>query len=170
MELPGVTAVTSSWPLNLLQTRSLGSFLCFNVSNWIRHSGCYLGQWISGPLNERSLVPAGLQCCGSFRETYVGPARLSCKDKLLFANPDGRSGCRSSVAEVSREGGMTVKTNNRSHRVVYLIVLLVFAVALTTALVLAGERKPEGNKSSRTLQPKTVPTLSTAGLPGTNNA
>jgi hypothetical protein len=65
---------------------------------------------------------------------------------------------------------MTVKTMNRSHRVIYLVVLLLFAVALTTALVLAGERKPEGNRSSRTLQPNTVPTLSTVGLPGTSDA
>jgi hypothetical protein len=54
--------------------------------------------------------------------------------------------------------GMTVTTMNRSHRVVYLIVLLVFAVALTTALVLAGERKGEGTKSGA-LEPNTVPSL-----------
>lgn len=64
---------------------------------------------------------------------------------------------------------MTVNTINRSHRVVYLIALLVFAVALTTALVLAGERKPEGTPSS-TLQPNTVPTLHTVCLWGTRNA
>jgi hypothetical protein len=65
--------------------------------------------------------------------------------------------------------GMTVKTTNRSHRVVYLIVLLAFAVALTTALVLAGERMPEGNKSS-SLQSHTVPTLSAVCLWGKSNA
>lgn len=64
---------------------------------------------------------------------------------------------------------MTVKTTNRSHRVVYLVVLLVFAVALTTALVLAGELKPEGRKAS-TLQPNTVPTLSIVGALGKSNA
>ena len=64
---------------------------------------------------------------------------------------------------------MTVKTTNRSHRVVYLVVLLVFAVALTTALVLAGEVKPEGSKTS-TLQPNTVPTLSIVGAWGKSNA
>ena len=53
---------------------------------------------------------------------------------------------------------MTVKTINRSRRVVYLVVLLVFAVALTTALVLAGEPKAEGSKSS-TLQTNTVPAM-----------
>ena len=63
---------------------------------------------------------------------------------------------------------MTVKTTNRSHRVVYLVVLLVFAVALTTALVLAGEIKPEGSKTS-TLQPNTVPTLRTVGAGGGSN-
>ena len=63
---------------------------------------------------------------------------------------------------------MTVKTTNRSHRVVYLVVLLVFAVALTTALVLAGEIKPEGSKAS-TLQP-TVPTLNTVGAWGGSHA
>jgi len=64
---------------------------------------------------------------------------------------------------------MTVKTTNRSHRVVYLIALLVFAVALTTALVLAGERKPEGNKSS-TLQSNTSSALSAVCLWGNSNA
>ena len=64
---------------------------------------------------------------------------------------------------------MTVKTTNRSHRVVYLIALLVFAVALTTALVLAGERKPEGNKSS-TLQSNTSFALSAFCLWGDSNA
>jgi hypothetical protein len=63
---------------------------------------------------------------------------------------------------------MTVTTMNRSHQVVYLIVLLVFAVALTTALVLAGERKGEGTKSS-TLKPSTVPSLQ-VGLGGQRNA
>jgi hypothetical protein len=53
---------------------------------------------------------------------------------------------------------MTVKSTNRSHRVMYMIVLLVFAVALTTALVLAGEQSPEGAKPS-TLQSNAVPTL-----------
>ena len=63
--------------------------------------------------------------------------------------------------------GMTVKTINRSHRIVYLVVLLVFAVALTTALVLAGERKPEG--SSSTLQTNTVLTLRAVCLWGMSN-
>jgi len=35
---------------------------------------------------------------------------------------------------------MTVKTTNRSHRVAYMVLLLLVAVALTSALVLAGER------------------------------
>ena len=65
--------------------------------------------------------------------------------------------------------GMTVKTTNRSHRVVYLIAWLLFAVALTTALVLAGERKPEAKKSS-SRQSNTVPTLNTVCLPGDSNA
>jgi len=64
---------------------------------------------------------------------------------------------------------MTVKTTNRSHRVIYFFVLLVFALVLTTALVLAGELKPEGSKSS-TLRPNTVPTLSTVGTWGKSNA
>lgn len=50
---------------------------------------------------------------------------------------------------------MTVKTTNRSHRVTYIVVLLVFAVALTTALMLAAERDPQGTKSSA-LQSNTV--------------
>jgi hypothetical protein len=65
--------------------------------------------------------------------------------------------------------GMTVKTTNRSHRVVYLMALLIFAVALTTALVLAGDRKPEGNKSG-SLQSNAVPTLNAVCLSGKKNA
>ena len=60
---------------------------------------------------------------------------------------------------------MTVKTTNRSHRVIYMVVLLVFAVALTTALVLAAERSPEGAKSS-TLQSNAVPALDAVCLWG----
>ncbi len=64
---------------------------------------------------------------------------------------------------------MTVNTGNRSHRVVFLVVLLMLAVALTTALVLAGERKPEGNKAS-TLQSNTVPMESAVWLWGNKHA
>jgi len=39
-----------------------------------------------------------------------------------------------------REKSMTVKMTNRSHRVLYMVLLLLVAVALTSALVLAGER------------------------------
>jgi hypothetical protein len=35
---------------------------------------------------------------------------------------------------------MTVKTTNRSHRVAYIVALLLLAVALTTALVMAAEQ------------------------------
>lgn len=35
---------------------------------------------------------------------------------------------------------MTVIKTNRSHRIAYMLMLLAFAIALTTALVLAGER------------------------------
>ena len=65
--------------------------------------------------------------------------------------------------------GMTEKTTNRSGRVVYLVALLIFAVALTTALVLAGERKHEGNESG-SLQSNTVPTLNAVCLSGKKNA
>ena len=50
-----------------------------------------------------------------------------------------------------------------------MVVMLVFAVALTTALVLAVERSPEGTKSS-TLQPNTVPALSSVCLWGNPDA
>jgi hypothetical protein len=64
--------------------------------------------------------------------------------------------------------GMTVKTQNRSHRIAYLVMLLLFAVALTTALVLAGERNPE-RKQVSTLQTNTVPAPRVVCLWGTNN-
>jgi len=44
---------------------------------------------------------------------------------------------------------MTVKNTNRSHRLAFVVLLLVFAVALSTALVLAGERQAESlNKNT----------------------
>ncbi|GEM_PF-3351453 len=64
---------------------------------------------------------------------------------------------------------MTVKSSNRSHRILYMIMLLGFAVALTTALVLAVERSPEEMKSS-TLQSNTVPALRSVCLWGNRNA
>ena len=63
---------------------------------------------------------------------------------------------------------MTVQTTNRSRRVVYLVALLLFAVALTTALVLAGERRADGSKSSN-LQLSTVPTMNPDCLWGESN-
>ncbi len=45
-----------------------------------------------------------------------------------------------------REKSMTVKMTNRSHRFVYMVLLLLVAVALTSALVLAGERSWGGEK------------------------
>ena len=50
-----------------------------------------------------------------------------------------------------------------------MVVLLVFAVALTTALVLAGERSSEGTKSS-TLQSNTVSALRSVCLWGNRDA
>lgn len=64
--------------------------------------------------------------------------------------------------------GMTVKKTNRSHRIAYLVMLLLFAVALTTALVLAGETNPEGTKTS-TLQTNTVPAAHVVCLWGKSN-
>jgi uncharacterized membrane protein affecting hemolysin expression len=63
---------------------------------------------------------------------------------------------------------MTVKTSDRSHRIAYLVMLLIFAVALTTALVLAAERNPEGQQTS-SLQTNTVPALRVVCLSGHNN-
>lgn len=47
---------------------------------------------------------------------------------------------------------MTVKQINRSHRMAFLVVLLIVAVALTTALVLAGERPASLEKQTATPQ------------------
>ena len=46
---------------------------------------------------------------------------------------------------------MKVNRTNRSRRMIYLVVLLAFAVALSTALVLAGERNggKNPNKDAR---------------------
>jgi len=43
---------------------------------------------------------------------------------------------------------MTVKTTNRPHRITYLVIVLVFAVTLSTALVLAGERNANREKKN----------------------
>lgn len=48
---------------------------------------------------------------------------------------------------------MTAGKTNRSHRIVYMVVLLAFGVALTTVLVLAGERSGrEANGSTQRLR------------------
>ena len=49
---------------------------------------------------------------------------------------------------------MTVKTTNRSHRVAYIVALLLLAVALTTALVMAAEQDSQGEKQA--LHPKVL--------------
>jgi hypothetical protein len=41
---------------------------------------------------------------------------------------------------------MTVNKTNRSHRTAYMVVMLALAVALTTALVLAGEHNADSQK------------------------
>jgi hypothetical protein len=64
--------------------------------------------------------------------------------------------------------GITVKTRDRSHRIAFLVMLLIFGVALTTALVLAGERNPEGKKTS-SLQTNTVPAPRAVCLRGMHN-
>ena len=63
---------------------------------------------------------------------------------------------------------MTVKTTNRSHRVAYMVLLLLVAVALTSALVLAGERGWGSAKQEVSGQiPAKTQTINTrAGLPG----
>jgi hypothetical protein len=43
---------------------------------------------------------------------------------------------------------MTVKITNRSHRVAYIVGLLLLAVALTTALVLAAEQDSRSEKQA----------------------
>lgn len=44
---------------------------------------------------------------------------------------------------------MTVNKTNRSHRIAYMVFLLVLAVGLTTALVLAGERASASEKHAQ---------------------
>jgi hypothetical protein len=48
-----------------------------------------------------------------------------------------------------KELPMTVNKTNRSHRIAYMVFLLVLAVALTTALVLAGERGSASEKHAQ---------------------
>lgn len=43
---------------------------------------------------------------------------------------------------------MSMKLTNRIHEILYMVALLVFAVALTTALVVAAERSSESSKKS----------------------
>jgi hypothetical protein len=53
---------------------------------------------------------------------------------------------------VDGEKSMTVNTTNRSRRVAYLVLLLMVTVALTSALVLAGERGWNGEKKEVSLR------------------
>jgi len=46
----------------------------------------------------------------------------------------------------NRGNSMMVKTTNRSHRVAYIVALLLLAVALTTALVMAAEQDSQSEK------------------------
>lgn len=64
---------------------------------------------------------------------------------------------------------MTVKTTNRSHRLIYLVIVLVFAVALSTALLLAAERDLENSKTS-TLPSNSVLMNASVWLQGKINA
>ncbi len=56
---------------------------------------------------------------------------------------------------------MTVKTTNRSHRVAYIVALLLLAVALTTALVMAAEQdsqsKSEGLRRMDLMGSRSLP-------------
>jgi len=63
---------------------------------------------------------------------------------------------------------MTVTTTKRSHRVAYMVLLLLVAVALTSALVLAGERSRGGAKKdvSERIPAETQTIIVRAGLPG----
>ena len=53
---------------------------------------------------------------------------------------------------------MTVNKENRSHRIAYMVALLVFAVALTTVLVLAAERTTAGKGTPTSLKTETPAT------------
>jgi len=63
---------------------------------------------------------------------------------------------------------MTVTTTKRSHRVAYMVLLLLAAVALTSALVLAGERSRGSAKRDVSERiPASTQTINVrAGLPG----
>lgn len=64
---------------------------------------------------------------------------------------------------------MTVKMTNRSRRVAYLVLLLMVAVVLTSALVLAGERNSNTGKkevSHLIIPASTQSTNLSAGLHG----
>jgi len=63
---------------------------------------------------------------------------------------------------------ITVNKLNGVQRIVYLVALLLFAVALTTALVLAGERNDQGQPTS-SLQTNTVALPHVAYLLGNAN-
>jgi len=63
---------------------------------------------------------------------------------------------------------MTLKTTNRSRRLAYMVLLLLVAVALTSALVLAGERSWDSEKKdfSERIPASAQSTNVDAGLPG----
>jgi hypothetical protein len=55
---------------------------------------------------------------------------------------------------------MTVNKTTRSHRTAYMVVLLALAVALTTALVLAGERNASDGQKKNVCAPNLHKTFS----------
>jgi hypothetical protein len=52
------------------------------------------------------------------------------------------------LAEPSAGAGMNLKMTNRIHQAIYMMALLILAVALTTALVVAAERSSESQKKA----------------------
>jgi len=111
----------------------------------IRHIRCICEQCFLGSLvMSASLIPK-FKTLRMMAETGFHRLIPLTQETLERSFPMTKSRKQSiSVAEASREGRLKLKTTNFSQRVTFLVLLLFFAVALTTALVLAGEKNSGG--------------------------
>jgi hypothetical protein len=93
-------------------------------------------------MNERFPRSGFLDAAGASAECSSSDSlyKLS-RDKVKRNSRGARIGRNLLIPVViHREKSMTVTLTNRSHRIAYMVLLLLVAVALTSALVLAGER------------------------------
>jgi len=116
----------------------------------IRSNRCNCTQRTLNILSERNypLVGSAGVSAGLYRAEQTNGVVWFCKSASQ-KQKDVRTG--------QKELSMTVNQKNRSHRIAYMVALLVFAVALTTVLVLAAERASGTENGTPTSQKADAP-------------